>query len=80
MDSGLKSFLESGNALITDTLQKKSQPVKMPKKGAASCVTEKIEVKDWDKSLISRCKDEKVPKKDVIAEFKKIIDQEEALI
>lgn len=81
MDSGLKSFLESGNALITDTLQKKSQPVKMPKKGtAAASLVEKIEVKDWDKSLISRCKDEKVPKKDVIAEFKKIIDQEEALI
>ena len=80
MDSGLKAFLESGSALITDTMQPKSMPVKMPKKGAVSCVTEKIEVKDWDKSLISRCKGEKVLKKDVISEFKKIIDREEALI
>jgi uncharacterized membrane protein len=79
MDSGLKAFLESGSALITDTLQQKSRAVKMPKKGAASLV-EKVEVKDWDKALISRCKDEKVPKKDVIAEFKKIIDREEELI
>jgi hypothetical protein len=37
-------------------------------------------VKDWDKSLISRCKDEKVPKKDLILEFKKVIEKEEELI
>jgi hypothetical protein len=80
MDSTLKAFLESGSSLITDTMQPKTQPVKMPKKGSASCVTEKIEVKDWDKALISRCKDEKIPKKDVVAEFKKIIDREEELI
>ena len=80
MDSGLKAFLESGSALITDTLQKKSVAVKMPKKGSPSCVTEKIEIKDWDKVLISRCKDEKIKKGDVIAEFKKIIEQEEELI
>lgn len=78
MDSGLKAFLESGSALITDTLQKKSQPVKIPK--GPSCVTEKIVIDGWDKVLISRCKDEKIKKADVIAEFKKIIDQEEALI
>jgi hypothetical protein len=81
MDSGLKAFLESGSALITDTMQKKSQPVKIPK--GPSCVTEKIVVEGWDKVLISRCKDEMprhLKKADVIAEFKKIIDQEEALI
>ena len=78
MDSTLKAFLESGSSLITDTLQKKSQPVKIPK--GPSCVTEKIVVDGWDKALISRCKDEKIAKKDVITEFKKIIDQEEALI
>ena len=76
----MKAFLESGSALITDTMQPKSRPVKIPKKGEPSCVTEKIDVKDWDKALISRCKGEKVLKKDVISEFKKIIEREEALI
>jgi len=54
----------------------KSQPVKVSKK----VVMEKIEVKEWDKALIARCKDEKVPKKDVVLEFKKIIEREEELI
>ena len=77
MDSAsLRQFLESGNTLITNTMIPKSQPVKV-KKGT---VMEKVEVKDWDKSLISRCKDEKVPKKDVVLEFKKVIEREEELI
>jgi hypothetical protein len=54
----------------------KSQPVKVSKK----VVMEKIDVKEWDKALIARCKDEKVPKKDVVLEFKKIIEREEELI
>ena len=77
MDSAsLRQFLESGNTLITNTMIPKSQPVKV-KKGT---IMEKVEVKDWDKSLIARCKDEKVPKKDVVLEFKKVIEKEEELI
>jgi len=76
MDPALRHFLESGNTLITNTMIPKSQPVKVSKK----VVMEKIEVKEWDKALIARCKDEKVPKKDVVLEFKKIIEREEELI
>jgi len=76
MDSSLRHFLESGSTLITNTMIPKSQPVKVSKK----VVMEKIEVKEWDKALIARCKDEKVPKKDVVLEFKKIIEREEELI
>lgn len=76
MDPSLKEFLSSGKAIITDTMVVKSKPVTQPK----SVVQEKVEVRDWDKVLISRCKDEKVPKKDVVIEFKKIIEREEALI
>ena len=76
MDPSLRHFLESGNTLITNTMIPKSQPVKVSKK----VVMEKIEVKEWDKALIARCKDEKVPKKDLILEFKKIIEREEELI
>jgi len=76
MDNTLREFLESGRTLITDTLVAKSKPVKVEK----NTVTEKIECKEWDKMLISRCKDEKVSKKDVIVEFKKIIEREEELI
>ena len=76
MDPSLRHFLESGNTLITNTMIPKSQPVKVSKK----VVMEKIEVKDWDKALIARCKDEKVPKKDLVLEFKKIIEREEELI
>jgi hypothetical protein len=76
MDPSLREFLASGKSIITDTMAVKSEPVKI-KKGTAM---EKVEVRDWDKVLISRCKDEKVSKKDVVVEFKKIIDREEALI
>ena len=76
MDNTLREFLESGKALITDTLVAKSKPVKVEK----NTVTEKVVVNEWDKVLISRCKDEKVSKKDVVAEFKKIIEREEELI
>ena len=76
MDPSLRQFLESGNTLITNTMIPKSQPVKVSKK----VVMEKIEVKEWDKALIARCKDEKVPKKDLVLEFKKIIEREEELI
>lgn len=76
MDPNLREFLASGKAIITDTLAVKSEPVKV-KKGTAM---EKVEVRDWDKVLISRCKEEKIPKKEVVAEFKKIIDREEELI
>ena len=78
MDPALKEFLASGKALISDTMspKPKSEPVKI-KKGT---VMENVEVRDWDKVLISRCKDEKVPKKDVVEQFKKIIEREEALI
>jgi hypothetical protein len=76
MDSSLRQFLESGSTLITNTMIPKSQPVKVSKK----VVMEKIDVKEWDKALIARCKDEKVPKKDVVLEFKKIIEREEELI
>lgn len=74
--SSLRAFLESGSTLITNTMQPKSEPIKI-KKGT---IMEKVEVKEWDKALIARCKDEKVPKKDVVLEFKKIIEKEEALI
>jgi len=76
MDPSLRHFLESGSTLITNTMIPKSQPIKVSKK----VVMEKIEVKEWDKALIARCKDEKVPKKDVVLEFKKIIEREEELI
>jgi hypothetical protein len=76
MDPALREFLASGKAIITDTMAPKSQPVKVAKGSAMA----KVEVRDWDKVLISRCKDEKVPKKDVILEFKKIIDKEEEMI
>ena len=76
MDPSLREFLASGKAIITDTMAAKSEPVKV-KKGTAM---EKVEVRDWDKVLISRCMEEKIPKKEVIAEFKKIIEREEALI
>jgi len=76
MDPSLKAFLESGKSLITNTMQPKSEPVKISKKA----LTEKITVGNWDKVLIARCKDEKVPKKDVIEQFKQIIEREEALI
>jgi hypothetical protein len=76
MDPSLRQFLESGSTLITNTMIPKSQPVKVSKK----VVMEKIEVKEWDKALIARCKDEKVPKKDLVLEFKKIIEREEELI
>jgi hypothetical protein len=76
MDPSLRQFLESGSTLITNTMIPKSQPVKVSKK----VVMEKIDVKEWDKALIARCKDEKVKKSDVVAEFKKIIEREEELI
>jgi hypothetical protein len=81
MDSVLKEFLASGKTLITDTLERKSKPVDTKKISKATMETVPALLPgSWDKVLISRCRDEKIKKADIIVEFKKIIAQEEALI
>lgn len=81
MDGVFREFLASGKTLITDTLERKSKPIDTKKVGKATMdkVPDILEGQ-WDKVLISRCKDEKIKKIEIIAEFKKIIAQEEAKI
>jgi hypothetical protein len=77
MDANFKQFLASGKTIIHDTMVAKSEPVKVKKGTMMDAIPN---VKDWDKVLISRCKDEKISKRDVIDEFKKIIEREEEKI
>lgn len=77
----MREFLASGKTLITDTMARKSKPVDGKK--ISKEVMEKVpnvSIESWDKVLISRCKDEKIKKIEVVAEFKKIIAQEEEKI
>ena len=81
MDGALKEFLASGRTLVTDTLERKSKPVDTKK--ISKITMDKVPDMlpgSWEKVLISRCKDEKIKKADIILEFKKIILQEEAKI
>ena len=81
MDSTLREFLASGKTLITDTMERKSKPVDTKKIGKATMATvPNVLEGSWDKVLISRCKDEHIKKAEIVAEFKKIIVQEEAKI
>lgn len=72
-----KQFILSGKTIITDTLAPKSEPVKAPKSMRLAPDTDNT---DPLKNLIKRCKDEKVKKADIIIEFLKIIEREEAKI
>lgn len=81
MDGVLREFLSSGKTLITDTMARKSAPVDTKK--IAKATMEKVPdlaPGSWDRVLISRCRDEKLKKAEVVAEFKKIIAQAEELI
>jgi hypothetical protein len=81
MDNVLKEFLASGKTLITDTMQRKSKPVDTKK--LSKTTMEKlpdVAAGSWDRVLISRCKDERIKKADIVLEFKKIIAQEEEKI
>jgi hypothetical protein len=81
MDGALKEFLASGRTLVTDTLERKSKPVDTKKISKVTMEsTPALLPGSWEKVLISRCKDEKIKKADIILEFKKIILQEEAKI
>jgi hypothetical protein len=81
MDGALKEFLASGRTLITDTLERKSKPVDTKKLSKTTMeATPALLPGSWDKVLISRCKDERIKKADIILEFKKIIAQEESKI
>jgi len=75
MDSNFKEFLTSGKALLTDTktIKPKSTSVKGPKKGMDVPLSQ-----DSHKVLVKRCIDDRIPKKDVVEEFKKFIDAAEA--
>jgi hypothetical protein len=77
MDSVMKNFLASGKSLITDTLAVKSELPKVSKKS----VDKPVEVVGPPLDmLVKKVKDEKVSKMDIIEVFKKIIQEEEALI
>ena len=67
-DGVLKEFLQSGRALLTDTKLPKTQSIKAPKKGLDTPVT-----RDAHETLIRRCIDEKISKKDIVEEIKKFI-------
>ena len=76
MDETFKQMVQSGKALITDTKVAKTKSIEAPKKG--------LETKPVDtdplKTLIRRCIEEKIPKKDVVEEFKKLIEVAEQAI
>ena len=74
----VKEFIKSGMTIITDTLAPKSQPIKAPKSMTTDAPSGPS--KDPMVNLVKRCKEEKPPKKDVIVEFLKVIEREEALI
>lgn len=71
-----KTFLASGKTLVTDTkvAKPKSEAIKAPK----SMTIEPHQSHDPMRNLIRRCADERIKKVDLIAEFKKVIDREEA--
>ena len=77
MDGILKDFLSSGRALLRDTKLKKptSESVKAPKKGLE---TPPVTEQNPHKVLQRRAIHEKIKKKDLVEEFKKIIQAEEA--
>jgi hypothetical protein len=77
MDSVMKNFLASGKSLITDTLAVKSELPKVSKKSVEKPVEVVGPPLDM---LVKKVKDEKVSKMDIIEVFKKIIQEEEALI
>lgn len=81
MEGVMREFLASGRTLVTDTLERKSKPVDAKKIAKVTMESAPALLPgSWDKVLISRCRDEKIKKADIIVEFKKIIAQEEALI
>jgi len=73
----MKNFLASGKSLITDTLAVKSELPKVSKKSVEKPVEVVGPPLDM---LVKKVKDEKVSKMDIIEVFKKIIQEEEALI
>ena len=76
MDETLKKLLTSGTALVADTKQAKTQSMKAPKKGLEPLKPSM----DPHETLIKRCIEERISKRDVVEEFKKIIKAEEALL
>jgi len=73
----MKNFLASGKSLITDTLAVKSELPKVSKKSIEKPVEVVGPPLDM---LVKKVKDERVSKMDIIEVFKKIIQEEEALI
>lgn len=76
MDDTLKKMMRSGMALISDTKQAKTESIKAPKKGLQTVAPSM----DIHEVLIKRCVDERISKRDLVEEFKKIIQAEEALL
>ena len=74
MDETFKNLMASGKALIQNTKTAKTKSIEAPKKG--------FDTKPVDsnphKTLIRRCKDEKISKRNVVEELKKMIDAAEA--
>jgi hypothetical protein len=79
MDQGsVREFLSSGRTIITDTMAVKSQLPKTPK-NEPKMVEQTVSLNPLE-NLISRIKDEKVSKQQVIEVFQKIIDLKESEI
>lgn len=76
MDENLKKLLASGTALVKDTKLAKSESIKAPKKGLEPA---KPSLNAHD-TLIKRCIEERIPKRDIVEEFIKIIKAEEDLL
>lgn len=76
MDENLKKLLASGTALVSNTKLAKSESIKPAKKGLEPL---KPSLSPYD-VLIKRCIDERIHKREVVMEFKKIIQAEEALL
>lgn len=71
----IKNFIASGRTIVSDTMAPKTQPVK-----ASKGVKTESSIDDPTAILIKRCKSEHLKKSEVIDEFKKIIEREEAKI
>lgn len=76
MDETLKKLLASGTALVKDTKQAKTQSIKAPKKGLEPLKPSM----DIHETIIKRCIEERIPKRELVEEFKKIIRAEEELL
>lgn len=76
MDEHLKKLFASGTALVSNTKLAKSEPIRPSKKGLEP-LKPSVDVYEV---LIKRCIDERISKRDVVIEFKKIIQAEEALL